>query len=111
MECPYCKEEIKEDALKCKHCKSMINSISSNQIPMSKKSKIVALVLALLFGGFGIHKFYLGAWGWGIAYMVLVWTLIPSIVSLVEVMRYFTLSDEEFKEKAATLNGPFAFLW
>jgi len=25
MECPYCKEEIKEDALICKHCNSKIN--------------------------------------------------------------------------------------
>jgi hypothetical protein len=25
MECPYCKEEIKEDALICKHCNSKLN--------------------------------------------------------------------------------------
>ncbi len=25
MECPYCKEEIKEGALICKHCKSKLN--------------------------------------------------------------------------------------
>ena len=25
MKCPYCKEEIKEDALICKHCNSKIN--------------------------------------------------------------------------------------
>lgn len=22
------------------------------------------------FGGFGIHKFYLGTWGWGLIYLV-----------------------------------------
>jgi hypothetical protein len=28
--CPYCKEEIKSDAIKCKHCKS--NLLSQSQI-------------------------------------------------------------------------------
>lgn len=31
MQCPYCKEEIIDDALKCKHCGSMINSALASQ--------------------------------------------------------------------------------
>ncbi|MCX6053274.1 MAG: zinc ribbon domain-containing protein [Campylobacterales bacterium] len=27
VECPYCKEDIKEGAIKCKHCNSMLNKI------------------------------------------------------------------------------------
>lgn len=111
MECPYCKEEIQEGALKCKHCGSMLTPTGALQAATSDKSKVTAGVLALLLGGLGIHKFYLGAWGWGIVYIVLIWTWIPAIVALVEAIRYFTLSDDEFKQKAAALNGPFAFLW
>ena len=111
MECPYCKEEIQEGALKCKHCGSMLTPAGAPQAATSDKSKVTAGVLALLLGGLGIHKFYLGAWGWGIVYIVLIWTWIPAIVALVEAIRYFTLSDDEFKQKAAALNGPFAFLW
>ena len=66
MECPYCKEEIQEGALKCKHCGSMLTPAGAPQAATSEKSKVTAGVLALLLGGFGIHKFYLGAWGWGV---------------------------------------------
>lgn len=43
-----------------------------------------ALILALFLGGLGAHRFYLGQWGWGIAYIVFAWTFIPVIVALIE---------------------------
>ena len=75
------------------------------------KSKVTAGVLALLLGGIGIHKFYTGAWGWGIVYIVLCWTYIPALVALVEGIRYLTLKQPEFAQKAARMSGPFSFLW
>ena len=109
MICVYCKEDIKEGAIKCKHCGSVLNKQVNYNI--SDKSKIIAGVLALILGGFGIHKFYLGAWGWGIVYIVLVWTWIPMIVSLIEGIRYLIMSEEEFNQKIAVENKPFSFLW
>lgn len=43
-----------------------------------------ALVLALLLGGVGAHRFYLRQWGWGVAYILFCWTFIPVVVSLFE---------------------------
>jgi TM2 domain-containing membrane protein YozV len=43
-----------------------------------------ALVLALLLGGFGAHRFYLRQMGWGIAYVLFSWTFIPVFVALIE---------------------------
>lgn len=110
MECPYCKEDIQELAVKCKHCGSMLNTLH-NQPSSQEKSKIGVGLLALLLGGLGIHKFYLGSWGWGIVYIVFVFTYIPSIVALVEAIRYFTLDEDDFQQKARNLKGPFSFLW
>ena len=63
------------------------------------KSKVTAGVLALLLGGFGIHKFYLGKIGMGILYLVFCWTYIPALVSFVEGIIYLCSSDENFSRK------------
>jgi TM2 domain-containing membrane protein YozV len=70
------------------------------------KSKIVAALLAFFFGGFGVHKFYLGCNKAGII-MLLVFFLgfiligIPSlvmgIIAFVEFIIYLTKSDDEFQ--------------
>jgi TM2 domain-containing membrane protein YozV len=43
-----------------------------------------ALILCLLLGGAGAHRFYLGQWGWGAAYLLFAWTFVPLIVAFVE---------------------------
>jgi TM2 domain-containing membrane protein YozV/ribosomal protein L40E len=64
-----------------------------------EKSKIVAGILALLLGGIGIHKFYLGRIGQGILYILFCWTFIPSIIALIEGIIYLTMSDAKFAAK------------
>lgn len=103
--CRGCGKEIHESAISCPQCGAQQGKSSAG------KSKVTAGVLALLLGGIGIHKFYLGAWGWGIVYILFVWTWIPAIIALVEGIRYLTLSDDEFNNKASSLSGPFSFLW
>ncbi len=61
---------------------------------MSRRSK--AILLALFFGGFGIHKFYLNKPLHGILYLLFFWTYIPTIIALVEVLYYLTMSDKKF---------------
>lgn len=66
---------------------------------MKTKSKTTAVVLALLLGGLGAHKFYLGQTLQGILYLVFCWTFIPLIVSVVDIIMYLTMSDQAFQEK------------
>ncbi|MDW3648874.1 MAG: NINE protein [Bacteroidia bacterium] len=63
------------------------------------KSKTTAGVLAILLGGLGAHKFYLGRTLWGILYLLFCWTFIPAIVALIEGITYFTMSDGAFNAK------------
>ncbi|MEF3355043.1 TM2 domain-containing protein [Paenibacillus sp. GYB006] len=63
------------------------------------KNKVVAGVLAILLGSLGIHKFYLGRIGWGIAYLLLSWTAIPGFLGLIEGIIYLVKSDEDFNAK------------
>lgn len=59
-----------------------------------------ALVLALLLGGLGAHRFYLGEMGWGVAYVLFSWTFIPAIVALIEC---FSIRNrtEKYNERCA----------
>ncbi|QHE63898.1 NINE protein [Rossellomorea vietnamensis] len=63
------------------------------------KSKVVAGILGILLGGLGAHKFYLGKWGQGLLYLVFCWTYIPSLIGLIEGIRYLISNDEDFARK------------
>lgn len=65
----------------------------------SGKNRIVAAILALLVGGLGIHKFYLGQIGMGIVYLIFFWTFIPALIAFVEAIIYLTMSDDAFAAK------------
>ncbi|MFD1738471.1 TM2 domain-containing protein [Bacillus salitolerans] len=63
------------------------------------KSRIVAGILGILLGSFGIHKFYLGKIWQGILYLLFSWTGIPGIIGLIEGILYLVKTDEEFHAK------------
>ena len=63
------------------------------------KNRIAAAIFALLLGGLGIHKFYLGRIGQGILYLIFFWTFIPAVVGFIEGIIYLTMSDQEFEAK------------
>ncbi|RYF35786.1 MAG: NINE protein [Comamonadaceae bacterium] len=61
-----------------------------------RRSRGVAAVLALLLGGLGVHKFYLGKPIWGLVYLALCWTFVPAIIALIEGLRYAFMSQASF---------------
>lgn len=70
-----------------------------------EKNKVVAALLAFFLGGFGAHKFYIGANGAGIIMLLCTlfgWLLffIPTgiiwMISVIEAVIYLTRSDDDF---------------
>ena len=83
---------------------SISNSVTTLDGRPPEKNRLTAGILALLVGGFGVHKFYLGYNNQGIILllmstvgMILVFPLFASaIIALSEAIIYLTTSDQKF---------------
>ena len=115
--CHGCGQPLHLRTAKCPHCGAeQFNPFCSPVITAqshaaSTKNRVTAGVLALLLGGLGLHKTYLGAYGTALIYLALCWTGLPMLVSFIEGARYLSLTDAEFKSKASDNPGPFQFIW
>ena len=74
-------------------------NITTNESKKTSKNKLLATILALFLGGFGIHKFYLGKPFWGILYLLFFWTGIPGLVAFIEAICYICTSDDNWNKK------------
>ncbi|MEG4517092.1 MULTISPECIES: NINE protein [unclassified Microcoleus] len=64
---------------------------------MVKKDKSVAVLLALLVGPFGIHKFYLGNNLAGVLYFLFSWTFIPFVLGFFDFIGLLLMSEQAFQ--------------
>ena len=73
--------------------------------PYSGKEKLPAGLFAILLGALGIHHFYLGKTGWGVAFLLFtVLTcgyggLITGPISLIQGILYLSANDWDFQQK------------
>ncbi|WLQ13362.1 NINE protein [Hahella aquimaris] len=95
--CRQCGAHISATLTECPHC-------HAKQSPTSAKSKVTAGLLAFFLGGLGVHRFYLGQW-WGIFYLLFWFTMIPSVVSLIEAIVFFASSEDKWQEKYGQVRG------
>jgi TM2 domain-containing membrane protein YozV len=67
------------------------------------RNKYIAALIAFLLGPLGVHRFYLGRTGSGIAMLLLTCTIVGLIVSgpwaLIDMIRYLVMDEREFAER------------
>ena len=120
--CPQCGAPVPEQSNKCEYCGATVKNsattsnkqnvqqpqiiyvqqpqdVNSERANWPIKNKLVAAILALLLGGLGIHKFYLGQSGRGVMYILFFWTYIPAILGFIEGITILCASDENFQIK------------
>lgn len=106
--------------------------VKATPLAQRPKRKPVLSLLALFLGVFGAHRFYMGAWGWGLLQSLglvllsaILGALLPPLAGLlylavgvftwVEVIRYIWMSDATFDTKVKAYQagqpGPFGFFW
>lgn len=82
MFCSNCGKEIDDKAVVCIHCGCATN----NQQQKPAKSMLCAVILWLLLGGIGAHRFYLGDTTGGLLMLLCLlfcWLIIPGIVLVI----------------------------
>ena len=95
--CYACGDEIDGRAPVCPRC-----SVRQPEAPARRahgKDKGTATLLALLLGGVGAHRFYLGQTKWGVAMLLFCWTFIPVGIGLIDFVRYVRMSDRRFADR------------
>jgi TM2 domain-containing membrane protein YozV len=110
--CTKCGAVNDETAQYCTNCQAALSAVHVGYQPMQSVNqqamidwkqagadkKIIAGILGILIGGFGVHKFVLGYTTEGIITIVitLVTCGVGHIIGLIEGIIYLTKSDEEF---------------
>jgi TM2 domain-containing membrane protein YozV len=73
--------------------------------PLEDRNKYIAALIAFFIGPLGVHRFYLGRTGSGIAMVILSCTLVGLLVTVpwgfIDMVRYLIMSDYEFAERYA----------
>ncbi len=107
------------------------NAPAAVPIAQRPKRKSMLTLFTLFLGGFGAHRFYMGAWGlglvqlFGLLFIGVLAELLPVMGGLlylalvlllvVELVRYILMSDAEFDTKLkgyqAARPGPFSLFW
>ncbi len=97
--CYACASAIDSRAVDCPRC----GVRQPDNVGGYGKNRAGAALLAIIVGGLGIHRFYLGDIAWGVVYLLFSWTGIPSIIAWFEALYFLTRSDAQW---AAVHGGP-----
>ena len=93
--CHECGAVIRTSAEICPKCG--VRQLTS---PIANpRNRVTAALFAILLGGFGVHKFYLGKTGQGFLYLIFCWTFVPAVIAFIEGIIYLTLSDQAFQKQ------------
>ncbi len=88
MYCPNCGKEVSNQAVSCPSCGHPLKPMGPGYMegkPVSPKSRLATLLLCIFLGYLGIHRFYVGKVGTGVAMILTaggcgIWVIVDFIM-------------------------------
>lgn len=99
--CPQCHYALNLSSVSCPKCQCAqgLEALSGIDPQLRFKSQKLTIWFSLLLGSFGIHKFYLGQYLYGICYLIFCWTFIPTLLGWFDAFRTFKMSSFSFNRR------------
>lgn len=66
-----------------------------------KTTRKMTVFWCVMLGTFGAHRFYLQQPYRGLSYLLFSWTLVPTVLSVIDAAFYWQMSDADFEEENA----------
>ncbi|WOT05835.1 TM2 domain-containing protein [Shewanella youngdeokensis] len=100
-DCPQCSKKIDLNLLTCPQCHAAqgLEALSGVDPDIRIKNQKLAVLFSVLFGGLGMHKFYLGRHLEGSLYLIFCWTLVPVVIGWVDAVRTLKMSAFNFEQR------------
>lgn len=95
--CGGCGNAVHVSATTCPHCGKRLAGAGTGST--GGKDKNIAALIAIFFGTFGAHHFYLGNSLLGVIYLVFCWTGIPTLVGFIEGLIYLGSNEQKFNQR------------
>jgi TM2 domain-containing membrane protein YozV len=114
--CYNCGEKVNPQQAMCLKCGVALKGGGGGASSTGSKTKLVAGLLAIFVGTFGVHKFYHGSWGFGLVFIgfgVLTcgWGWLATwVAGLVEGIMYLAMDEGKYDERY-NHEEPHPFKW
>ncbi|WP_076541599.1 TM2 domain-containing protein [Shewanella sp. UCD-KL21] len=101
INCPQCSQKIDLNQVTCPQCHAALglDALGGVDPDVRIKNQKLAIWFSVLFGGLGLHKFYLGQYLKGSLYLLFSWTLVPMVAGWVDAIRTIKMSPFSFQQR------------
>ena len=101
IDCTQCSHQIDLNAVICPQCHAAqgLEALAGVDPEVHIKNQNLTVWFSFLFGGLGLHRFYLGQYVKGSLYLVFSWTLVPMVVGWIDAIRTLKMSPFSFEQR------------
>ncbi|QIZ76144.1 TM2 domain-containing protein [Ferrimonas lipolytica] len=101
LTCPHCNHSTLDHLALCQHCKTALHleALAGVDPHVRVRSQYLAQRYSMILGTFGVHKFYLGEPLRGSLYLAFSWTLVPTVLGIIDSIKMAKMDSEQFEQR------------